>query len=115
MKRQRIASLASLRPTATVLGLLIAGVAVAACFAPSEVTSRPTAVVAVATDTDDSHADAATVVPVADADPVRAVMPTSVITANASTDFNILAGTWGSEDYFTPIIEIDATGAFTST
>lgn len=87
------------------LGLLVAVVACTACYGLPEVTTQPSGAVEVAADTTALQAAAATVEPVADV----------YTTVNAPTDFSILAGAWGVEDYFTPKIEIDAHGAFTST
>ncbi|MBE2234040.1 MAG: hypothetical protein IAE85_11145 [Anaerolinea sp.] len=78
--------------------LVVLGVS-SACFTQPEVVVPPT------------------VPPVPDAELVPTTAPTvtAVVPTDAETGFSALAGTWTSEEFFAPTMEIDAHGAFTLT
>lgn len=115
MEGQQLVRLDRLCVAASVLVLLITALACVACNAPLEVISQPTVTISHATDTPSPPIDAVIVEPVLGTVPTAVVTPTSVVPANVGRDFSFLAGTWASEDEFTPVFEIDANGTFTFT
>lgn len=114
MNGQRILSTTRWRAAAQISTLLVVLGASSACFSPPEVAPLPTGSVAAAT-VAASPTDIVTVAAVADTAPMVAMTTTVVVPPHVDAGFSAIAGTWSSEEFFAPVLEIGADGAFTLT
>ena len=119
MKEQRLICADGFRGLALLCALLIAVTVFVACNSPPEAISAPAATDHDVLATTTPPNSASIVEPVTDIVSTAVLTPASFVTTSvitsSGTDFSALSGTWASEDDFTPIIEIAANGAFTST